>query len=101
MKYIFQNASSLYPCSQVQDRIMKLWWDGSISGDLAMQLLGSGTKKASEQATSVTPVQQGSENDSDKSGEKRPASDALSTQPDELDEVLQQAKKAKMDFRLA
>ena len=37
----------------------------------------------------------------DKSGEKRPASDALSTQPDELDEVLQQAKKAKMDFRLA
>ena len=49
----------------------------------------------------MTPVQKGSENAPDKSGEKRPANEVLPTQPDELDDVLQQAKKAKMDFRLA
>ena len=80
---------------------MKMWWDGSISGDMAMQLLGSGTRRTGERANLVTPVQKGSENAQDKSGEKRPANEVLPTQPDELDDVLQQAKKAKMDFRLA
>lgn len=87
----------LYPHSQVQDRIMEMWRDGSITGDLAMQLLGSGGMKPDEPGKLVKP--KGSENAPDKCGEKRPANEVLPTQPEELEEVLQQAKKAKMEFQ--
>ena len=86
--------------TQVMNRIMAMWRGGQIDGNMAMQLLGLQKSNASTSDTS-SPAAGVPACDSGNEFKKKPISQVTPAEPEEsLEEVLEQAKKAKNETSL-